>query len=364
LNGSRRWRILLPVKKSGKAATILYMTGTGNTRRATTVISDRLTSKGWDVVVRELRQGAALPPLTDGSLLVLAYPVLAYGVPALVRKLLRGFKAPARSAAGRSRAAVFATMGGQPLAALWQGCRLLREKGFSVIAAGGGAYPFNWTQALQPPGAAEVKSMLREGDKAAADFADLLLQGGGTGAGPDRPRVSFAQVLAGLPIAFLYSTIGRFALAGMFTADEKCTACGECASDCPAGTMAMAGNGAARRPYWKVGCQGCNRCINLCPARAIQSSPLRAAVNVVINVVLLVALVIGLNGLAAVAALPSYITVPLWIVLFLVGLVYLTRLQLAALEPLLFRLESIPAVRRLSGRSWTTGYRRYSAPPR
>ena len=353
------------MEQSVRAATILYMTGTGNTRRAVETIKERLETAGWGVTAQEIRKGAALPPADrEGSLLVLAFPVLGLGMPALVRKVLRGLRgrtaATATKCADRPPAAVFATWGGAPSAALWQAGRFLRSKGFSVIAAGGATFPFNWTQFVEPPNASEAGAQLAEGDQAAVAFAELLLKK--PDASPIRP--AHAAALLGLPVFFLFSKIGRFALAGLFAADQRCTACGACVLGCPARTIALRGKGSARRPSWKSGCQSCNRCINLCPKSAIQSSPVRAAIHGALNAALVIALVIGLNRLSAIAALPQWASVPAWIALFIAASVYVTRLQFVAFEPLLFRLESIPAIRKLAGHSWTTAFRRYKAPPR
>jgi ferredoxin len=360
------------MKEKARAATILHFTGTGNTRRAAEIIAERLQAAGWDVVVHELRKDTALPQQPeDGRLLVLSFPVLGLGMPAFVRTQLRGLRGrpaganAASNCAERPPAAVFATWGGAPSAALWQAERFLRGKGFAVIAAGGAAYPFNWTQFVQPPDASGTAEMLAEGDAGAAAFAELLLQA--RRAAPmtaASPRAATPVLLLELAVYFLFSTIGRYGLAGLFTADERCTACGICTKGCPVGVLALRGKGSARRPSWRMGCQSCNRCINSCPRNAIQGSAFRAIVHGSVNAVLLIALIIGLNSLSAALALPAWLSVPVWIAVFVLGCVYLTRLQLAALEPLVFRLESIPFLRRLAGRSWTAGFRRYTAPPR
>ena len=353
-----------------RQATILYMTGTGNTRRAAEIIAGELQAAGWSTHAQELRRGADLPRgQFEGDLLVLAFPVLGFGMPALVRSLLRGLRGPRGEPDGNGRencpAAIFATWGGAPFASLWQAHRFLRRKGFQVIAAGGAVYPFNWTQVISPPPASDAKAMITTGDKVARDFA-AHIQKTASGSAAAAPRVRYAilRVLLSLPIAFIYSTIGRFGLGGLFVADSGCIACGVCARDCPAAAITLTGTGPLRRPRWKSACQGCNRCINLCPKSAIQCSLFRAAVHLTVNTALIVALVIGLNRLSAAAALPPYLSVPSWIALFIACSVYGSRLQFAALEPLLFRLEGVPAIRRLAKRSWTARFRRYHAPAR
>jgi ferredoxin len=163
----------------------------------------------------------------------------------------------------------------------------------------------------------------------------------------------------GLPIAFVYSWIGRFGLAAMYAADERCKACGNCERDCPAGAIVMRGTGARRRPRWLATCQGCNRCINLCPREAIQVSQMRAVVHLLLNTVVIVAIIVGLNRLAAAAALPSLVSIPAYAVVLIALAVFVSRLQFVALEPLLFALEGVPLIRRLLSRSWTAHFPRY-----
>jgi Pyruvate/2-oxoacid:ferredoxin oxidoreductase delta subunit len=351
------------------------MTGTGNTWRAAAAISEELSAKGWTVNMVELRKGAESPKGDfAGDLFVLSFPVLAFGIPAMVRTVLRGLR-------GRgSDAVVFATWGGAATASLWQAAGFLRRKGFRVVATGGAAYPFNWTQMLAPSDAASSRSMTREGDAEARRFANAVsgstaragearrfadavhgAVAGGHGEKASVRRTRAASIIGGVPVAWLYSTIGRFGLAALFAADERCTACGACARECPARAIVMAGKGESRRPQWRTRCQGCNRCINMCPGAAIQSSPVRASVHLTVNVVLIVLSVIGLNRLSALAGLPPYLSIPAWIVAFVLLVVYLSRLQFTALEPLLFALEGMPGLRKRIGRSWTAGFGRNSA---
>ncbi len=280
--------------------------------------------------------------------------MLGFGIPALVRRMLRGVR-------GRGRnAAAFATWGGAPFASLWQARGLLRRKGFRVGAAAGVSYPFNWTQVVPSPSADLALSMTREGDAEAARFAATLADGAGASV-PGRARIGTLMAVLSWPVSMIYSLIGRYLLGALYAADARCNACGICARDCPASAIVLAGKGEARRPLWRVRCEGCNRCINLCPRESIQMSIPRTVVHLTVNVAIIVVSVIGLNRLSALVALPGYLSVPAWIALFLALAVYLSRLQAAVLEPLLFRLEGSRGVRKLLGRSWTVSFPRYKA---
>jgi Pyruvate/2-oxoacid:ferredoxin oxidoreductase delta subunit len=337
-------------------ATILYSTGTGNTARAAGVIGEELSRSGWSVNAEELRVGAGNPQGTnDADLLVLCFPVLGFGPPALVRTRLTAVRGKGRPAA------VFATWGGDGVSALWLARRLLRRRGFRVVAAAGATYPFQWTQVIAPPPEPDSRRMIIDGDAAARSFAGALaanLRAGRTTRGGATAR-DILPLLLELTLWPLYNFIGRFGLRSMFAADQRCTACGKCVKNCPAGSIMLTGSGPRRRPQWRAGCLGCNRCINLCARAAVQTSPVRAGVHLVLNIVLIAAIVVGLNRAAAAASLPASLSVAAYIVLLLTLSVVLSRIQFWALEPVLFALEGIPAFRKLIGRSWTARFPRY-----
>ena len=121
----------------------------------------------------------------------------------------------------------------------------------------------------------------------------------------------------------------------------------------------MRDEGPRRRPRWLASCQGCNRCINLCPRAAVQVSPLRAGIHLVLNAAVVTAIVIGLNRLAEAAAFPRVASAPAYVAALIALTVLGSRLQFAALEPVLFALEGVPRIRKLLDRSWTTRFPRY-----
>ena len=332
------------------------MTGTGNTARAAGLIAEVLTRAGWTTTSAELRVGEALSDAARAAdLLILCFPVLGFGIPALVRKLLKGLR-------GRGQpAAAFATWGGDGSIALWQARLFLRRKGFRVVATGGATYPLQWTQVMAPPTGEGARHVTDSGDEECIGFARRLTARPDSGR-PFHPRIAARNIIPlvlGPPVAFLYSWIGRFGLGAMYAADERCKACGNCERDCPSRAIVMKGDGARRRPRWTASCQGCNRCINLCPRAAVQVSPLRVGVHLVVNAAVIVAIVVGLNRLAEAAALPAPVSVPAYIAALIALAVIGSRVQFAALEPVLFALEGLPSVRGTIRHSWTARFPRY-----
>jgi ferredoxin len=310
------------MKKPGSAV-LLFMTGTGNTARAAGLIETQLQAVGWTPTTAELRRGADLPNgAIDADLLVFCFPVLGFGMPNLVRDLLKGLK-------GRGQpAAAFATWGGDGSIALWQARLFLWRKGFRVIATGGASYPFQWTQVMAPTSGADARRMTDTGDGESRAFAKQLAVRSESGRifHPEIKARHIIPLILGPPVSFLYSWIGRFGLAAMYAADERCKACGNCERDCPAG--------------------------------AIQVSQFRTGVHLLLNTAVIIAIILGLNRLADAASLPALLSVPACILALIALSVLGSRLQFSALEPVLFALEGVPSMRRLLNRSWTTRFPR------
>ncbi len=77
----------------------------------------------------------------------------------------------------------------------------------------------------------------------------------------------------GLPLLWLsalYLLVGRFFLAKMFFANNRCTGCGQCAESCSSNAITMVGK-RKPRPYWKYNCESCMRCMGYCPSKAVEA---------------------------------------------------------------------------------------------
>jgi len=68
----------------------------------------------------------------------------------------------------------------------------------------------------------------------------------------------------------LYLFIGRLFMGKILFATNRCDGCGTCAISCPANALVMKGE-KVKRPYWRLRCEHCLRCLNFCPHQAIET---------------------------------------------------------------------------------------------
>lgn len=327
-----------------------YFSATGNTARAVELLAERLQAAGWEVVRQPVTARAvaiaAVPDLT-----VVAFPIWAWAAPHFMLEHAR--RLPRAKGA---RAAVFATCGGFGAQGVGELARVLRRRGYAVVASGEAVYPDNWTLALNPPAGPELDAALARGDARVREFADRLLS-----AQPAVFHCAWGHVLWSWPIARLFRLCGRRFMGKFFIADERCTACGRCAAECPARAIRL--QGAPGRPRWNAGCAGCYRCINLCPAQAIQVSVPRLAVHLLLNLALTVWWFFWIDWLyQQVVPLPGPSGFGLAVIWAVAILAVLTLLQLTLGDAVLQWLATRAPLRRFFQRSYTQGFRRYRAP--
>ena len=147
---------------------------------------------------------------------------------------------------------------------------ILWLKGYGVCGVKALDMPSNWILVHSPVKEADA-ALIRE--RASAElrvFCDKVLSG-------EKVFGGFVQFLLGLvllPVSFGYLFYGRFMLGQLNFYTGKCVSCGLCAQKCPTGSLVMRPAGEVERPYWKLSCASCMRCINICPYHAIEESHL------------------------------------------------------------------------------------------
>ncbi len=150
---------------------------------------------------------------------------------------------------------------------------LLIVKGFRVQGVMAVDMPANWVVAYPAPSPEKVVGIMNRARTKVLNFLAVILEG-------QRAFSGWIGLLFGfllLPISIGYLVIGRFFLAKLFFANNKCNGCGLCARNCSYGGVKMKGV-ETPRPYWTYGCESCMRCMAYCPEKAIEAGHSWAAI--------------------------------------------------------------------------------------
>ncbi|OGV70826.1 MAG: hypothetical protein A3K19_26925 [Lentisphaerae bacterium RIFOXYB12_FULL_65_16] len=263
-----------------RQAVIYYLTGTGNSYRVASWMGDACRRHGVPARVIAIPHATPAEDLTpgDNQLLGLVTPTHGFTTPWLVLRFAlglphgrgtRAFVTPTR--AGAKFGPLF-TPGMEGTAAYLLTLVLLL-KGYNIRGVMGLDMPANWIvvhPGLSPVSAEAINAR-------AATRVNFLMNRILAG---ERYLTGLLPLLLGLlilPVSVGYMLVGRFLLAKLFYASERCTGCGSCARACPAHAIRMWGANHPR-PYWTFSCESCMRCMNFCPTQAVQASyPLAAA---------------------------------------------------------------------------------------
>jgi len=253
---------------------LFFLSGTGNTLRVAHWLAEQARRRGLIAAIRDVEtaRSTPMPKPERGELLGVLMPTHAFTAPwPVIRFVLR---APL----GRGAAAfVLATRGalkfgrvqvpGLEGTGLYLIALLLALKGWRVRGVMAVDMPSNWTACHSGLAPWKVTDIIGRARPKVDSFFGVLLSG--------RLRFglgSFIGLALGVllvPVSLGYLILGRFYLARLFFANERCTGCGICAEHCPFGVLKMRGK--PPRPYWTWACESCMRCMSFCPERAIEA---------------------------------------------------------------------------------------------
>ncbi len=261
------------------AITTYFLSGTGNTRRVASWMADEAVRDGVRttlVPIDKVRpQDWQAQATGRDHLLLLAAPTHGFTTPWVM--LLFALALPRGH--GMS-AAVVATRAGmrwgwfEPMGVAGSNPFLLAlilwVKGYRVRGVLPVNMPSNWLSlhwGLHPRNIARCLSV---NEPKTRHFMRRLLQGKRTWLTVSNLlEFFFAVVLS--PVSALYLIIGRRWLAKLFFANSDCIGCGLCARTCPVGAIRMLGPENKRRPYWRLHCESCMRCMAYCPQQAVEA---------------------------------------------------------------------------------------------
>ncbi|MBU3849326.1 MAG: EFR1 family ferrodoxin [Candidatus Treponema excrementipullorum] len=254
---------------------IFYFSGTGNSKWVAESLAGLLHEKTADISVlnfesagnkeyknyiEEIAQGIKNDEYTG-----FVFPVYAWGAPEIVTDFAKKLKKysgngknlgnAADNPEGKTFTFALATCGEEAGYALKNFSKIIPLKSsYSLVM------PNNYVVDSDLEDEGTVLSVLRNAKEEVKRMAEELI------AKKEVCRVNEGSA-AGLKSGLVNFGFNKFARSTKsFYTTDVCTGCGLCAKNCPARTITMENN----RPVWGSQCYQCLKCINRCPAAAIQ----------------------------------------------------------------------------------------------
>ncbi len=141
---------------------------------------------------------------------------------------------------------------------------ILVLKGYAVRGVIGVDMPSNWTALHWGLSSSNCESIIARARVKTMGFIKTIIS-------QERYFGGLIELLLGLlllPISCAYLIMGHIFIAKLFFSSDLCNGCGICFENCPVGAIKMI----RRKPYWTYKCESCMRCMNYCPAKAVEAS--------------------------------------------------------------------------------------------
>jgi ferredoxin len=250
---------------------IYYISGTGNARTSAEWIADEASTKGLKVVVQRIDrlENISMPDASERPLIGFAFPTHGFNAAPIMLRFIAGFPAGlcreiflVNTRAGMKLYKLF-TPGMSGLALILPAFMLML-KGYRCIGFRPVDLPSNWIPLHPGIRKKVIDSIFERCEGIVRRFTVRILSGKRV----YRGLVSLPVDLLISPLAFGYYIAGRFFLSKTFVANNLCNLCGLCIRECPTASIKLVRN----RPYWKLTCESCMRCLNICPERAIEAA--------------------------------------------------------------------------------------------
>lgn len=348
----------------GLNVTIYFMSGTGNSYRVASWVSDYcLQQPGTSSAVIPIERSRPSVEIHDTSeeLLGIVMPTHAFTAPWHIIKYVlrlpfrRHVKAFCIATQGSIKAG-FLFVPGLSGSGTFLISLILALKGYRVLGAISLDMPSNW-MALHPSlSEAGIAALIDRSRPRALQFIERIFSGKSCWLTMHNLVEAVLGILL-IPVSFIYLLAGRFYLAKLFFANEKCNGCGQCAENCLSGAIKMTG-ASNKRPYWRFRCESCMRCMSYCPRRAIEAGHSWAVLlYYVTSIPVAVYLFAWLEGISpGVAAFDNGISRRVISLLYLYASIFVSYW----LFSLLIRIPVVNAI--FAWTTFTRFYRRYREP--
>ncbi len=259
-----------------KSATICFWSGTGNSYRVSTWLGKIAEDHGLktQIISLEKAKSEKIYPAGKEGFMAIVFPTHGFTAPWHVLKTV--WKLPQGSA---SHVFCLATRAGLKFGPLFipgiggSGtfvvALLLLLKGYKVRGAMGVDMPSNWFSLHPIQCLKSHEAIIDRAEQKVAGFAGKVFSHSKIWFTINNLyEVIFGTLLSLISIAYLF--MGRFFLAKLFFANDKCNGCGICEKNCTIKAIAMRGE-ERDIPYWKYTCESCMKCAAFCPQGAIET---------------------------------------------------------------------------------------------
>ncbi|HEX2944747.1 MAG TPA: EFR1 family ferrodoxin [Clostridia bacterium] len=260
------------------------MSGTGNSFRVGAWMKEAAERKNISAELEQICSGQAKVKAENqkNSLLGLAFPTHGFTAPwYMIRNtLLLPFGKGRHAFVVATKGALMidsAPFSGFEGSAAYLIAFLLMIKGYEIRGVMGLDMPANMLSVHSGLTIEDSRMIIGQAREKADDFINCILNG-------EKALFGVFDLLLGLillPLSLIYLLFVRFFLAKLFFASGRCTGCGLCAKSCPKKAIKMIGR-KKPRPYWKLTCESCMRCMGYCPNSAIEASHLFAGILIVL----------------------------------------------------------------------------------
>ncbi|MBN1180729.1 MAG: EFR1 family ferrodoxin [Bacteroidales bacterium] len=251
---------------------IYYFSGTGNALSAARLIKENGDNEKLDtsiISIEKLEDFKQAQP--DGkSLIAFTYPTHGFAPPWLMMKFLWRFPKInnadvlfVNTKAGAKMWKFY--IPGMTGLAQWLAVFIFLFKGYRVVGSLPLDMPHSWTSFFPPNTDKAAAQMTARCHRIVHKMCSKVF----SGKKYFRYTV-WTQLWFDIAVSWivpLYVFIGRFFLAKTLFSSYKCNNCRICEEYCPVNAIEIR-NG---MPYWKITCESCMRCMNICPKRSIQS---------------------------------------------------------------------------------------------
>lgn len=261
---------------SYKKAVIYFMSGTGNSYRAASWIGSNAREKGISVTVKTIEKADPEKEIDDSgsTILGIVMPTHAFTAPWHMIRFVLGL--PRRRSvnafcvstrAGLNFGHVFTP--GLSASSNFVIAAILKLKGYKVRGIAPLDMPSNWIAFHTGLPEKNVLAIINRAEKKIKTFTDKIFSDKKVWFNTDN-LYDLLCAIPLFPVSLLFLIIGRFFLAKLFFANNKCNSCGICAENCPVGAIKMRG-GKKKLPYWSYNCENCMRCMAFCPKKAVEA---------------------------------------------------------------------------------------------